>query len=185
VKFEFIAGRLALDFVATISERTTTRHERLTSPADLADWIAMTGVIDEPVPVTAAGLARAKELREALFGLVTAITSDQVGTAADRDLVNAMAVAAPPVPHLLDGLRARRDGDLRSFLSLVARDAIDMFTGPDRNLVRWCADETCTRPFLDRSRGHRRHWCGMSGCGDRAKAAAYRRRQREAPVRVR
>ncbi|PYC65712.1 hypothetical protein C7C45_27955 [Micromonospora arborensis] len=29
-----------------------------------------------------------------------------------------------------------------------------------------------------RSRGARRRWCGMRGCGDRAKAAAYRQRRR-------
>ncbi|MGH1526542.1 CGNR zinc finger domain-containing protein [Leifsonia sp. L25] len=33
----------------------------------------------------------------------------------------------------------------------------------------------CTRPFLDVSRASNRRWCGMSGCGDRAKAAATAR----------
>ena len=59
-------------------------------------------------------------------------------------------------------------------------DVIELHHGPDRALLRWCADAYCTRPFIDRSRGGRRRWCGMAGCGDRAKAAAYRMRKREA-----
>ena len=31
-------------------------------------------------------------------------------------------------------------------------------------------------PAPNRSRGHRRAWCGMEECGNRAKVAAYRRR---------
>jgi predicted RNA-binding Zn ribbon-like protein len=55
---------------------------------------------------------------------------------------------------------------------------LDLHGDADRPLLSRCADDRCTRPFVDRSRGHRRRWCGMRGCGDRAKAAAYRARHR-------
>ena len=71
-----------------------------------------------------------------------------------------------------------RNGDLRSGLSAVARAAIALFERADDSVLKWCADDDCTHPFLDTSRGHRRRWCGMAGCGDRAKAAAYRARKR-------
>ena len=63
-------------------------------------------------------------------------------------------------------------------LTAVARAAIELVGGPDRHLLRWCANDACTHPFVDRSRGGRRRWCGMAGCGDRAKARAYRARRR-------
>jgi len=65
----------------------------------------------------------------------------------------------------------------RAVFAFLARDCLDLFDSPDRAALRWCADAKCTRVFIDRSRGQRRRWCGMKGCGDRAKAAAYRRRQ--------
>jgi len=86
---------------------------------------------------------------------------------------------SPPIAALTRDGHVVRDGSFRSVLALLASDAIDLADSPDLALVRWCADPFCTRPFVDRSRGHRRRWCGMRGCGDRAKAAAYRRRQRE------
>jgi predicted RNA-binding Zn ribbon-like protein len=33
--------------------------------------------------------------------------------------------------------------------------------------------------YFDRSRNQSKVWCDMSGCGSRAKARAYRRRQAE------
>jgi predicted RNA-binding Zn ribbon-like protein len=179
VTFDFIAGRLALDFVATVSERGTSDVERLSTPADLADWIEQADVLDRRLSVTDAQVAEARKLREAIYGLVSAWTGAASPADRQRRTVNAAAAASPPTPVLSRDGRVHRDGDVGAVLSLVARDAIELAGSPDLPLVRWCADPFCTRPFVDRSRGHRRRWCGMRGCGDRAKAAAYRRRQRE------
>jgi predicted RNA-binding Zn ribbon-like protein len=178
VAFELIADRLALDFVATVSERGTTNLERLTTPADLADWIDHAGLLDRRLSITDGQLKEAKKLREAIYDMVTAWTRGASPTDRQRRIVNAAAAISPPTAALTRGGRVLRDGDLSSALALLARDAIDLADSADLALVRWCADPFCTRAFVDRSRGHRRRWCGMRGCGDRAKAAAYRRRRR-------
>jgi predicted RNA-binding Zn ribbon-like protein len=178
VQHEFVTGNLALDYVATVAERGTTRAEHLAAPEDLAEWIAQAGIVDLPVAVTPAGLERAKAVREALFALVEATIE---GEPAPRDalrVVNEAAAAPPPTPALQDAA-LHRDGDLDAVLSALARAGLELLGGPERARVKWCAGEDCTRPFVDRSRGGRRRWCGMAGCGDRAKAAAYRARQRE------
>jgi predicted RNA-binding Zn ribbon-like protein len=174
----FVAGNLALDFVATVAERTTTHLERLRTGADLADWIVQAGLLDRPPAVSQRDLAAAKELREALFRLVTALTERAPLPEADRLLVNRLAAAAPPTLSVTPQGRVRRGGGVPEALATLARAGIELFDQPDTQLVRWCAGARCTRPFIDRSRGHRRRWCGMAGCGDRAKAAAYRQRQR-------
>ena len=177
--FDFIADRLALDFVATVSERGSTNLERLSAPADLADWIEQADLLDRRLSVTDAQLKEARRLREAIYALVTAWTRGAAPADRHRRIVNAAATVSPPTAALTRSGRVRRTGSLGSVLALLARDAIDLAESPDLTLVSWCADPLCTRPFVDRSRGHRRRWCGMRGCGDRAKAAAYRRRQRE------
>lgn len=178
VPFEFIAGRLSLDFVATVSERGTTDLDRLSTPDDLADWIALAGLTDRRLTPTETELGHARNLREAIFGLVTAWTAGTAPAERHRRTVNAAAAKSPPTPALTRGGRVSRAGNADSVLALLARDALDLADSPDRGLVRWCADPRCTRPFVDQSRGHRRRWCGMRGCGDRAKAAAYRDRHR-------
>ncbi len=66
-----------------------------------------------------------------------------------------------------------------SLLSLPAADIADLVTREDPELVRECAGEPCTLWFLDRTRSHRRRFCSAAACGNRAKVAAFRERQRE------
>ncbi len=173
-----MGGNLALDFVGTLSERNRTRLEHLHSTADLAAWLRGAGVLDDLPAGDGQELGRALQLREALFAVIEALI-DRKTLPAGEELVVINAAAAVPPPQLSvtpDG-RVQRTGDLAAGLSAVARDGIELFHQTDARL-KWCADPDCTHPFLDQSRGHRRRWCGMAGCGDRAKAAAYRARRR-------
>lgn len=178
VEFEFIAGRPALDFVATVAERATTDEEKLVTPRDLGDFVQQSDLVEGRLTVTDRDLRRAKDLREAMFGLIVALTDGARPRRDDRELVNAAAAGRRPVATLSPTGLVHRTGDLTAVLAELAHDCVDLFDGPDRDALRWCADARCTRPFVDHSRGQQRRWCGMKGCGDRAKAAAYRRRHR-------
>jgi predicted RNA-binding Zn ribbon-like protein len=180
VSTPIVAGNLALDFVATVSERHTSRVEHLRTPADLASWFATAGILDAPPPPTAGELAEAVARREDMFRLIEQ-RIDRPAEPLDPDLVarlNATAAVPVPVPSLSTDGVLRRVGRPDAALSAIARDALALFDGSGDGVLKWCADPACTHPFLDRSRGHRRRWCGMAGCGDRAKAAAYRARRR-------
>jgi predicted RNA-binding Zn ribbon-like protein len=179
VTFEFIADRPTLDFVATVAERGTTNEEKLQTPADLVQWARESRIIDDLAAVTNAELREARAVRDAIFGLIAALIDGAQPSPADRALVNRTAGGRQPVLHLGDGGNVHRTGGLDALLSDLATDCLDLFDSPDRAALHWCADSKCTRPFIDRSRGQRRRWCGMKGCGDRAKAAAYRQRQRQ------
>ncbi|MCU7726096.1 ABATE domain-containing protein [Actinoplanes sp. KI2] len=177
MEFEFIADRPVLDFLPTLGERGHTDDEKLNAPSDLADWAVQSGIVDRPPRVDEAGLQRAKDLREAMFRLIRALIDGTAVDRADREMVN--AAGAQPLPALrLEADGVHRAGDTDAILALLARDCLELHDSADREALRWCDDEHCTRPFIDRSRGQRRRWCGMRGCGDRAKAAAYRQRQR-------
>lgn len=116
-------------------------------------------------------------LREAMFRLLTAARHGEAVSEPDILVLNNSAAVPPPLVSLSFKERTiSRTGSIESVLSLLARECLELLGGPGIALLSWCADENCTRPFLDRSRGARRRWCGMKGCGDRAKAAAYRRR---------
>ena len=175
--FDFIADHPVLDFVATVSERRTRPADRLTGPADLDAWVHESGLRPGLPPISAAGFAHAVDLREAAFALISAAIDGTAPDPAALAVVNAAAAAAPPTVALGADLTVRRSGDLDAVLAALARDCVELLGGADRALLHWCADATCTRPYVDRSRGARRRWCGMRGCGDRAKAAAYRRRR--------
>jgi hypothetical protein len=54
-----------------------------------------------------------------------------------------------------------------------------------RERLSMCGNPACRLLFLDESRSHTRRWCDDGGCGNRARARAYRRRHadpRQAPT---
>lgn len=177
MRFGFIADHVVLDFVATVTERQTRAVDALRGAADLDAWVRESGLADDMPPVSEAGMRRALAVREAAFALFSAVIDGTPPNPADLGTINTAAATAPPTITMGRAGDAHRSGGLDAVLAAIARDCIELLAGPDRALLHWCADPTCTRPFVDRSRGTRRRWCGMRGCGDRAKAAAYRRRR--------
>ena len=176
VDFEFIAGDVSLDFIATVSERTSTALERLVEPADLAAWLVGAAVVDRAPAAADADLTAARELREALYPYVLALTGQRSPPAQAVTVINRFARRPPPVVQLDPSSRPSAFGDVSSALSRVARSGIELAAADQVPLIRWCAGPACTRAFLDLSRGRRRIWCSMASCGDKAKAKAYRDR---------
>jgi predicted RNA-binding Zn ribbon-like protein len=180
LQFIFRSGRLCLAFCATVGERWRRGFERLPAPGDLTGWYAAADVADVPVPVTAADLHTARELREAVYRTAKALIGGQPPEARDERIINRAAAAPPPVPSMIQGvvtLTAAGPDPAASALSAVARDAINLFTTEDVRRLRECASPECGLLFADLSRPGRRRWCSSSACGGKARAAAYRQRR--------
>ncbi len=86
----------------------------------------------------------------------------------------------PPVPLLeASGTAAVRRPLMSSqVLSLLARDAVDLFASPLASRIRVCAAPDCGLLYLDQSRTGNRLWCSMQRCGTRAKVRTHRERSR-------
>lgn len=173
-----LADHPALDLVGTVSERGSKRVEHLAGPNDLDDWLTRAGIVDASPRADASDLAAAIEVREALFAVLQAATAGDALPRRELRVVNTAAQHPPITVRLTESGTLTRTGSVTAALSTIARAAVELLGGDDLARVRWCADDSCTHPFLDRSRAGQRRWCGMAGCGDRAKARAYRARQR-------
>jgi len=68
--------------------------------------------------------------------------------------------------------------DAEELLALIAAQIALLISHEDSQLVRRCAGASCTLRFLDRTKAHRRVFCSAAACGNRAKVAAFRNRQR-------
>ncbi|GAA3545871.1 CGNR zinc finger domain-containing protein [Amycolatopsis ultiminotia] len=175
--FVFVSGNVALDLAGTLQWRRTTPRDQLTCAADLRRWIDEAGLLTGgPDDVGPAGFARAVELREALHRLAL----DRIaGRSFDRRALAVVneAAAVPGRRITLTDTGTRIHGDTAAVLADVAAAAIALFADR-RAVLKECGRESCTRLYVDRSRGARRTWCGMDECGNRVKAAAYRARRR-------
>jgi predicted RNA-binding Zn ribbon-like protein len=178
--FRWRGGRPSLNFTATLGERWRGRFERLREPADLARWFNEAGLTDESVAVTPARLRHARQLREALYRLFIAVRTATAPQAADLDLVNRWATRPAPGPALV--VRGDRvasspaPSEVTTLLTALARDAVDLVTGPLAGRIRECDRRDCALLFVDESRAAARRWCSMDTCGARSKMSAYRRR---------
>ena len=65
---------------------------------------------------------------------------------------------------------------VEAFLAPVAEAVADLLADGDFNFVRHCEGNACVMWFYDRTKGHHRRWCTSTGCGNRAKVAAFRAR---------
>ena len=179
LRVHFKAGRLSLDFVATVGERWRRSFERLREPDDLGRWLVEAAVLDRAPAVTARELAAARRLRESIYRLAKRAGAGPVD---EGDVAELNRWAARPA------LAPRLGGDGRSLdwvarrpveaaLATIARDAIALLAGPLATRVRECAAPDCALLFVDSSRPGHRRWCSMDACGNRTKTAAYRRRR--------
>jgi predicted RNA-binding Zn ribbon-like protein len=170
----FRTGRPCLDFVHTGGVGRWVAAELIHDSADAGFWLALVLELDA-VEATEADVEPLRALREALWQLAQATIAGRAFSAEHVDVVNAAAAAPPPQLALsADGALVTAPVDASQALSALARDAIELFTGPLRARVRKCAAEDCELLFVDASRPGRRRWCSMERCGSLAKMRRYR-----------
>jgi predicted RNA-binding Zn ribbon-like protein len=179
--FKFVSGRPCLDFVGTLKYRGGTgAEELLTDPRQLSDWARQAGLVDAAIEVSQGDLEAAMALREAAYRIVVARLEQRRPPVADVELLNKWAAEPRLTPRLLRTGSTRRAGSAAQLLATLAADLVDLLAGPGIDNVKRCAHAGCTRLYIDSSRGHNRHWCGMGTCGNQAKVKAFRARQRAA-----
>ncbi|GAA4596878.1 CGNR zinc finger domain-containing protein [Planotetraspora phitsanulokensis] len=178
--FRFGNGRLCFTFTATLGDRgAPAPRERLAVPGDLSRWCVEAGLLDEAPPAGPVTLTAARRLREAIDRAAERVRTGGSPDPRDAEILNDWAARPALAPRLDEGGRLgwHQDGaQVRHVLALVARDAVDVLTGPARSRLRRCADPDCEGLFVDVSRPGNRRWCSMNTCGNKAKKAAYRRR---------
>lgn len=182
--FRFVSGDRALNFVATFADRHGDGAERLREPTDLDRWLIAAG-LPLSTQATSRDLRAARQLRETINRLVRASLRGRPGELADVAELNAWAQRPQLAPQLDVEFQSSwaSSRPVTAALALIACDAVELLTGPERHLIRECsAAPACSLLYLDRSRGARRRWCEMDRCGSRAKMTDYRHRHpRAAP----
>jgi predicted RNA-binding Zn ribbon-like protein len=200
-RFDLIGGPVCLDFINTLDDRSTQPKELLNSYLDLVRFVEDTGILtlaqanhfverSSLIPdVAAATLRSAIEMREAMFGVFSAIANKQpVPKLALAQLNRCIQYAAEHARLVqtngsftweFDGLTSPE----RCFdpvLWPIARSAAELLASDQLQYVRACSSKTCQWLFLDTSKNHRRQWCSMKQCGNRAKARRFYFRQKRA-----
>lgn len=194
--FELSGGALCLDFANTWEDRARVEEEHLHGYSDVLAFAEQTAIVE---PGRATELARwadddpaaagrafdaARELRDAIYGLFSAVAAGEEPPAEALERLNAA------LPDALAGARIERRGSrfawdwasaysaLDAPLRPIVRSAAELLTSDRLDRIRECDGRTCTWLFLDQSRNRSRRWCSMETCGNRAKVQRHYRRRR-------
>lgn len=178
-----VGDHLAMDLLNTEARSQGRLVDYWATNEDVHGWLARHGVVQATAGKQAVPsdlLVRGRKLRDVVRELVTA---RKMEGRVDIDALNDYLHIYLTSPHL------QRDADGAVLLTRLARgDATSSLLGPvaeataqllaegDFALVRQCEHPDCILWFYDRTKSHKRRWCSMAQCGNRHKAAQFRKR---------
>ncbi len=196
----FISGSLGLDFLNTLATPVATPVDWIDDGDGLLSWLEQAQLVPAKALKTLkarampgefdAVAAQARSLREWCRGFVRARSGRRLGAEDLRELgpLNrllgrdeqfAQLVAEPTEGASVLELKAlRRWRTPESLLLPIGEEIARFLCSGDFEYVKACEGSTCTLLFVDRTRGRARRWCSMAICGNRAKQAAHRDRQK-------
>jgi predicted RNA-binding Zn ribbon-like protein len=182
-----------LDFLNTDELDGSGRPvERLLTLEDATGWLVEHGLLygEESRPLdrlsaTRQGhlLAHIRAARRALREIVESLVAGRPAAAPAVATINELLLARPLAElAFADGAlvaRNRHVGDaLEDALAALVDPLVESVAAGETQQLRICANDGCRWVFEDTSRTGRRRWCSMASCGNRAKAARHRARQR-------
>jgi predicted RNA-binding Zn ribbon-like protein len=188
----FVADHRALDFLNSVASPHGEPIDWLADGPGLREWLARAfadplSVGDNSNELTALA-ARARTLREWFRGFVTKHAGTKLSPAVARALkpLNELLADDRCYQQIVGGdddealiMRSLHRADApNAALQHLAHAMADILCHADFTQVRRCEGEGCTLWFLDVSKSHKRRWCSMAVCGNRAKVAQYRARRR-------
>lgn len=202
----FLADARALDFLNSIATPVDVPVEWLTSGDDLLDWLQAAQLAPPEVLMSMrrttlpgeldAVAAQARALREWFRGFVQQHKGKRLRVEALKDLAPLNRILErdqeygqivkqergmdADAPSRLVWRPMRRWQTPDTLLLPIARSMAELVSQDDFSQVKACEGPTCTLYFIDRTHGRAKRWCSMSVCGNRAKQAAHRKRERRA-----
>jgi predicted RNA-binding Zn ribbon-like protein len=176
LEFHTEAGRLSLNWIATLGDRKGVPIERIDTVEDLKRWLADVACQSVTFDIGDDDLIEAKRLRVCTTNLMDALTGHKAPNSGDITTLNEFASVAPPDLRLNctgTQLEHQEPANASVLFGQIARDAIDLVTGPDFAKVKSCAADDCSVYFVDHSRPGKRRWCSMARCGNQAKKRKF------------
>jgi len=187
---------VCLDFINTLDDRFSNEPEELLqSYIDLARFAEDTRVLsDTQVDRLLAAslqsreeaqraLRSAIELREAMYPVFWALIKKKPVPAGPLYVLNGYIHEAaqhislvPRVGHF-EWQFEEASNNFEAPLWPIARSAGELLASDRLQFVRACASKTCEWLFLDESKNHRRRWCDLRQCGNRAKVRSFYKRK--------
>ena len=195
-KFYRIGNNLSLDFINTLIAENGEPKDLLEDFKDFAAWAIGANLLETSQAERLikdwnaeleTAFTDALEFREVLREMFVGLTHGKpVRTAAiaaiNREIQNKSGAAE--IRKTENGFEKSFRADYqkpRQLLAPIAESAADLLCYGDLSLIKKCEASDCVLYFYDTTKNHKRRWCSMAACGNRAKAAAFYQRNKSKP----
>lgn len=178
-----LGDHLAMDLLNTEARSGDKIVDYWTSDAAVLRWLGQNDIFPGAQQRALADgelLSQAKALRALAHQLITAFRQQKTP---DISELNTYLHSYVSVPHLapdsdgkLEITRLSCGDSAASMLGQVAEAVAQLLVEGDATLVKQCEHPDCILWFYDRTKAHKRRWCSMATCGNRYKAAQFRKR---------
>lgn len=183
IEAPMLGDHLAMDLLNTELRNNGVIVESWNTGDDVLKWLDRCGVDTastdqalDPVELQAKAIGLRRLARE----LIVQRKQNEVG---DISRLNEYLHAYLSAPHLerdsqgnLTLSRSARGQAIASLLGPLAEAVAQLLAEGNFSLVKQCEHPDCILWFYDRTKAHRRRWCSMALCGNRYKAAQFRKR---------
>lgn len=178
-----LGDHLAMDLLNTEARSGDSLVEYWNNDADVLRWLHQNNIyptLEKSTWASGELLSQAKALRTLTHRLIASFKQQELQ---DISQLNDFLHSYVSVPHLAfdsDGqlaiTRISRGETVESILGQVAEAVAQLLVEGDATLVKQCEHPDCILWFYDRTKAHKRRWCSMATCGNRYKAAQFRKR---------
>ncbi|WP_233078887.1 CGNR zinc finger domain-containing protein [Rheinheimera soli] len=178
-----LGDHLAMDLLNTEARDDGKAVEFWNSDDDVLQWLARYDITPTAEGKTLAPgelLTQAKALRTLARQLISEFREEK---SPEIDKLNQYLHSFLTVPTLerdhngqLVLNRVSRSEIIGSLLGPVAEAVAQLLVEGNFALVKQCEHPDCILWFYDRTKAHKRRWCSMALCGNRHKAAQFRKR---------
>ena len=192
----FLGSHPALDFLNTRLTPRGAPIELIGDGASFAAWLEGSQLLPDTTAAKLrrrfgavaldAAAAEARDLREWARDWIARWRDVPAGGyRAELRRLNHLMARATCYPEMVitkDGFQVSERWRLDSadeLIAIVAAQVASLVATEQPALVKRCAGPGCTLWFVDRTKAHSRLFCSATACGNRAKVAAFRDRQRD------
>ncbi len=195
-RFIVVGDNLSLDFLNTQILENGKPKDLLTKFEDFVAWANAVGLLDSSQaerlirnwnqrPEARKIFAQVQDFRRILREMVESIVRIKAVQPSTIKTINAILHQGYGYHELVKteaGFDKRFRPNLQEphqLLVPIAESAADLISYGNPANLRKCESSDCILYFYDTTKNHRRRWCSMTECGNRAKAAAFYQRQRK------
>jgi len=179
-KYIFVGNNLGIDFINTEVKLKGELMDLLMSDSDVMEWLDQANIDAELSRGIDLGklLTFRKKARHILTRIIdNESLDDEAITSLNDDLKHYKTHYQLEMSS--DGYQLSNQKSFSStaeLIGLFAFELANLLSSDQRTYLKRCLNPDCVLMFVDNSRSHKRRWCSMDTCGNRAKVSKHYRK---------